>query len=78
MSRSPHLSGRTLAAAVLSILAASAPILTPAAEAAYESDYAPRVTVTFGEKVHTSLPVTVELPAPASGSAVRSVTVSWD
>lgn len=78
MSRSPHLSGRTLAAAVLSILAAGAPILTPAAEAAYESDYASRVTVTFGENVHTSLPMTVELPAPASGSAVRSVTMSWD
>ena len=49
----------------------------PPANAAWESDYGSRTGVTFGANVHASLPVSLDLPAPASGGAVTSVSVTW-
>ena len=67
-----------LTLAAVTLLAATAPAVTPAAQAAYESDYASRATVTFGENARASMPVTLELPAPASGGAITAVTASRD
>lgn len=47
------------------------------AQAAFESDYSTRATVSFGAHEHAQLPVTLELPAPASGGAITAVTAQW-
>jgi len=53
-----------------------AAVATPAA-AAWESDYGTRAAVTFGENVHAQMPVSLDLPAPASGGAITSVQMKW-
>lgn len=62
----------TAAAVTATLVAGVAP-----ASAAWESDYGSRTTVTFGDNVHTQMPVTLDLPAPASGGAVTSVVAKW-
>lgn len=60
-------------ALALSLLGAG---LTPAS-AAWEPDYGTRASVTFGENVHTQMPVSLDLPVPASGGAITSVVMKW-
>ena len=47
------------------------------ATAAFEGDYGARTVVTFADPVHTRMPVTLALPAPASGGAVTGLSASW-
>lgn len=58
------------------VLATVAAGVSPAS-AAWESDYGARTTVTFGDNVHAQMPVSLDLPAPATGGALTSVVVRW-
>lgn len=72
--RRPRTAGATVALATVLAL----PLISGGpATAAFEGDYGDRAVVTFGDPVHTEMPVALDLPAPASGGAVTRLSASW-